>query len=613
MRKVLGRRVLAVIPGADAAIMIVSMLVAIAAFMTAMGYMTGNVEGVFVKLITDMPGFDFQIVDGEEHGNPSFLVYSLLRDIAYVWFVMVFLLVGILIMFKQANLVTNETIKKMFLGAAGGIILLLVFPYIWDPISEGVEMFSLSLLNPMYSFDDSAPCIATNGTRGLMFMEQNQKIGRFSLPLGLEPSVGDLCKPDLRVSYLFAKARYGAELGFDWDDGLLAIPNILSQLRESIYSSIFTGLSKTVMIFFMATMTAVIGNMRFLLVDVIAISLPLLLVFRSLPFFYIDKISNTLLSAWVPLVLVPIFSSLIILAGTTNLLQAEEKVETGVDRYDFWLHAMSTMALAVMIPVMLAPVLGSVSSMIGMMVMTGTMSGVMGTMGAAQGASAGVMRGMAGRFSAGKNMMIPSGGTGAFPRFASGTGGIIGGLKSVFGKSGIKAMAGGAGKGLADGGAGMFATDMAFAARAAPGGGTGGVDMYGHPRGIGLVDGGIRPGLTPPAPAAAAVMQPASILVPPPNVIGHTGAVPLGGPQGTSPLFHSDGTTGTMSTMTAQQPAPMGTSHVTSGGGSGAPGIGPGRAMPMDGSFEAPTEPVRSVPKVGGSDKKIYHGEDGSR
>ncbi len=530
-----------VLPGLDALVMIGSAILTLVYIITALNFMTKTIEGEIVRLITDMPNFAFQIVDGVEVGNASFLIYSMLRDLAYYFFLFVFILVGVLIMFKQANLVSGDTIKKMLLGAAGGIIFLLIFPYLWDPLSQSVESFSLSLLNPQYSGDDAAPCVVSTDHRSLLFAEQNAKIGERSTFYGLGLSSDDLCRPDLRISYMFAKVRYGADIGtaFENSSGLDTITNFASQLSESVVTTMFTGLTKTVMLFYMSMMTALIHNVRFLLVDVIAIAFPLLLVFRALPFFYIDKISNILLSMWVPLVLVPIFTALIILAGTSHLLDREALVTDGVDRFDFWMHSMSVMMLAVMMPVIVAPILGSLSNQMGQMVMSGVMSGVMGTAGMASAVSSKVGGGFASRFGAGKSAIGPSSMNGAMA--VGGTaGGFIGGLKSAFGKAGIAASAKDVTSGMSTGISNVMRADVTQAGGAAPGVRTGPIDLEEFSRGMGItaVNGGIRPGLVRIGDVGAVGSGVASSMV----VTGGGGSLPFDGStrQGV-PLFGSAG------------------------------------------------------------------------
>jgi len=283
-----------IIPGADAGIMILTTILSLTAFTGAMALLISQIADNFVPVLTAMPSFEMQIVNGEETGNSSFLIFSILREFSWVFFFFVFVGVGFLILLKQTQLITNDVIKKMLVSAVFGMILLMAFPYVWDPISNGVEYFSIALLNPVYSFDRDSPCNVSSNPRSIQLMELNREIGEHSVALGMDMPLDDLCRPELRINYLFAKAMFGADMAYTfeeeeddgWDWNILdQITAQLSVFSESVFSVIFTGMTKTSMIFFLATMAAMVGDMRYLLIDVIAMGLPLILVFRCFPFF----------------------------------------------------------------------------------------------------------------------------------------------------------------------------------------------------------------------------------------------------------------------------------------------------------------------------------------
>ncbi len=453
-----------------------------ALFVAAMSQMITYIASEFTNITTAVPGFDFDVVGGVEVGNSSFLIFSILRDVAFPMFLFVFFLFGLLLVIKQAQLASNETMKKMLQGAFIGIIVLLIFPYIWDSISDVSEKSGLSMMNPLYSHDESNPCVEISGTRNLLFFEHMESIAKHSKALGLEPDTNSICRPDLLPNYLFAKALFGADQSLEfqkedgsdleWWDVSGQVNAQLAVFSDSLFSILFVGLTKVSMLLFLAMMAVMIGDIRYILLDVIAIGLPILLVFRCIPFLGIDKLADKLTSLFVPLLFVPIFAGLIMLAGTANLVQYEEDVTTvtlpsptissgetlgafdtlgspsgqsaletsteiRVDRFLFSLRAMAVLILVIMSPVMFVPMLGSVASMAGRMAMTGVMTGVVGSAQLLQGAGSGGAAAFSGIRAAGNHSTL-----GALKRvmtnpgaMASVIGGVSGGISGSIGKA----------------------------------------------------------------------------------------------------------------------------------------------------------------------------------
>jgi len=462
---------LSAFPGGDAAILIITTIATTLAYVGAMTLLINFMAADFTYLTTRVPNFDFQIIDGEETGNPSFLVFSILRDVSFQLFIFIFLLFGLLLVLKQAQLASNEVMKKMLQGAVFGVIILLVFPYIWDPISDIAENSALSLMNPLYTFDDENPCPAVSSTRDVLFLQHMTTIAEHSIPLGLDIDADSVCRPDLLPNYLFAKAIFGADQALEytkeseiewWDIGS-KINAQLAVFSDSVLSVLFVGLTKTTMLFFLTSMAVFLSDMRFLLVDVIAMSLPLLLVLRCVPFLGIDKLSDTLTTIFIPLLFAPILAALIMLAGATDLVTQEDRIITisspdeitsiVPDRFLFSLHAMATLTLVIMSPVMFVPMLGSVSSMMAKMTMTGIMSGIMGTAGMAKGTVGGGMAAFSGMKSGGGHSTM--GAIGNMFRHPGAMGSVLGGAAS-----GARGAMGGA-----------FSNDVGSAGRIIPGGG----------------------------------------------------------------------------------------------------------------------------------------------
>ena len=74
----------------------------------------------------------------------------------------------------------------MLQGAVIGVLILLIFPYIWDPISDTAEKSALSLMNPLYTFDEDNPCPAVTSTRDVLFYQHMTNVADHSKALGLD-------------------------------------------------------------------------------------------------------------------------------------------------------------------------------------------------------------------------------------------------------------------------------------------------------------------------------------------------------------------------------------------------------------------------------------------
>ena len=76
----------AVVPGVTPALQALIIIGTIVAFNGAMLALVNQIRLEFLELITTMPNFEFSVNDaGQETGNFSFVLYSLLRDAAFVF------------------------------------------------------------------------------------------------------------------------------------------------------------------------------------------------------------------------------------------------------------------------------------------------------------------------------------------------------------------------------------------------------------------------------------------------------------------------------------------------------------------------------------------------
>ena len=113
------------------------------------------IESTYMQLAFETPKFQYAIVDGAEHGNEMLEIYKTMRIIGAGLFVLVLVFAGVGRLLESAELgiipqgMANRMISKSLLF----LLIIFVFPPIWDMAADGMTNIAYWVLNPAYSFD----------------------------------------------------------------------------------------------------------------------------------------------------------------------------------------------------------------------------------------------------------------------------------------------------------------------------------------------------------------------------------------------------------------------------------------------------------------------------
>lgn len=398
--------------GLESAIIIIGIIIAIIAIVNATLAWSDVLETSFVKLITDMPVFEYDVVNGEETGNENFELYMLLRNISFYIFLAAMFIAGVSFMLEHVNWVPPETAINIISKSVFYIIFFFVFPALWDLSATMVEESSLWILNPQ-----------------------------------------DPQNPIEKVEFIFSKlgAIETPEVSFD---SIVAGIGDPVGVFEGFFLNVFLAAFKAIALIIFIFLVFIIGTIRMVFTAVLIIGLPVILTLSLIPWFY--GITKKLLEALTGLLIAPIIAAIVIVAGSAYLGTIETSAELEQGAIQQWFSALAVMALAVFIPVMLVPMLGSLVSTITTMT-TGAVS------------SAAMLTGMAGAGGV-------RGGFGALRGFAGAQFGTehpswLEMAKAGFSRAGMSAFVKGSGTGSLEGLGAGSAVAVGTTLDAVPGGG----------------------------------------------------------------------------------------------------------------------------------------------
>ena len=135
-------------------------IVAIMGIMIAvMASIISHLEAELVYLITYIPTYDLVQDPFNENGfTGSSIYYSflLLRDLSLYVFLFVFGILGVLILLENLNIagMNMNKIKDTFKTTFIALIIIMIFPVLWDGFAESASKASLWILNPLYNLDN---------------------------------------------------------------------------------------------------------------------------------------------------------------------------------------------------------------------------------------------------------------------------------------------------------------------------------------------------------------------------------------------------------------------------------------------------------------------------
>lgn len=349
----------------DAGIIILGIIVAIIAIVAATLTWSDILEMSYVKLITEMPKFEYNIHDGHESGNRNFEIYQILRNIALIIFVFVIIFAGISFVFENINLIPPETGYQILSKSIIFVFFFFFFPPLWDLLATTVEQTALWILNP----EDP-----TDPTKSISYLLN--RLGN-----GIEcSSEDDSCK-------------------FSLDALVSGITDPFTTLRNMFLTTFLAVFKAVAFLIFMFT-TFLLGTIRIVLTATITIAIPIILVLSLLPFF--RRITSRFIDAFLGLMITPIFSALGVIAGVAHL---QTTISSNPDPIVEWFTALAIMGLTTFIPVLVVPMLGSlfgsITSITSSAVSTGTKISSIGMIGMVHGITE-----MSNVFQRGKDWMV---------------------------------------------------------------------------------------------------------------------------------------------------------------------------------------------------------------
>jgi hypothetical protein len=304
----------------DAGIIILGAIVVIIAIIAATLAWSDIMQVTYVSLITTMPKFGYDIDGGAELGNRNFEIYLLLRTISFLLMVFVLMFAGVSIAFEKISLVPPETGFRIISKSVYFVFFFFFFPPLWDILAASVEQFSVWILNPQN------PADAAKNVEILL-----KKIASIECADPNDPK---------------------GECQFTLDRLVAGLTDPFGTLKN-IFQTSFLGVIKALAFLTFMFTAFLIGTIRQVLTAIVIIGLPVLMILSLLPFF--RKIVNKFIDAMLGLLIAPIFSALVLVAGTAYL-----GTLSSPDPIIEWFAALAIMILATLIPVMLVPMMGPV-------------------------------------------------------------------------------------------------------------------------------------------------------------------------------------------------------------------------------------------------------------
>ena len=121
---------------------------------------SGAVESTWMDLALETPGFDYDIIDGEETGNEMLNIYQMMRIIAAGIFGLLLVFAGVskVMESSEMGIVQQGTANRMISKSLLFLLIIMVFPPMWDESTKAITNVSYWILNPIYTFDENNPC-----------------------------------------------------------------------------------------------------------------------------------------------------------------------------------------------------------------------------------------------------------------------------------------------------------------------------------------------------------------------------------------------------------------------------------------------------------------------
>ena len=380
----------------DAIFILVSILIvhlAVGAIADIMGTM---IKDTLAGIMIAIPDFAYSI-HGAETGNETFELFAQFRWVAYIAFT-IFIIVGVTLHVVTKDRQYIDLIKTSVFS----IIVIVSFPIIWDVAAESMENVTMYMLNPLYSFDSTAPCPDSYTEQQIWDLYNDSPFSRGDTVWGLGPwdteKAQIVCTPQYKINYVISQMSEGQYYTATTDNPYEWFLWQIGQFQSDVISQVFFSMIQSIVIIQIGLLSVIVAIMTDLLTAMIIAAFPILLVLRVIPFCKgtVDKF----LTALPALYLIPIMSAVIITVGAgvvasagTTPIAGENLGGLDMAKIYVWVAALGVTIFAVYLPVimvsLLSDVVGQATRMVTSAVQAATVITAQAGMGAAKGIAGG--------------------------------------------------------------------------------------------------------------------------------------------------------------------------------------------------------------------------------
>ena len=317
-------------------------------------------ESMPEKLV-DLPVFDFTFYDFGYRGNQLYETYTQLSNVIIILFVMAIMVSVVMHLTKQASKFWMEIAKKSFFY----ILIILSFPFLWDKATEVMSVGAQITMNPVYSFDPDNPCPPDWTDQQILDHYNNNPYKKGFLPEFSVSTAEDACLPEWKLRYIISQMTGIQEFEIATTDPLEWFMEMLSGIATNFFSAVFLSTMKAIVTIHIALIGFLVALMSDLLTGMIIVAMPILLFLNLIP--GMSKIVNELLDALPALYLVPLMSGIIVSVGAAVVQSAGSSPIAGDNIGPIsttviyvWIVSLSTLFMAVTIPLLMVPLLRKV-------------------------------------------------------------------------------------------------------------------------------------------------------------------------------------------------------------------------------------------------------------
>lgn len=362
-------------------------------------------DTIYMELSLTLPTFQYSFDNGVETGNEVFETFTLMRYVAggILGAVMVYAGITRVLETEMLGILKIGTSNKIIGNAMIFMVIILVFPPVWDTAATLMNDVALWLLNPNYSYDTKKPCPAEWYDDEYVILD---KFNGSPYRAGWTEDVGvtetsmvvaeSFCKPEFKVRYIFKQVISRTEI--TELDALYSTESdtfgeLLDGLRTSAheyFTNIFLGVAKAVMSLTLLLTAFLLGIMADVFISVLMAALPILLFLSLLP--KIDKVVKDFLEALPILFFLPMLSATVLTVGAGFVTGLGVDCEyyndcESIDAFDYttdtatyvWMASLAVVFLAVSLPMLLVTMLAGPMKIAQQQVKSGVTTGAMVT------------------------------------------------------------------------------------------------------------------------------------------------------------------------------------------------------------------------------------------